>query len=369
MKKILFITPYAPSNIGAAMKFTKKTIETLADSFFVDLVYFCAEGEQEYVPVNKNIRVVEKLAVSKKERLISIIHKPWLYPIFSVRYRSGLANRIKKQCQDEKYDLVFLDHSQSFIYGKLFPLLPKILMSHDVIYQRVFRSSGLLLSEWCKLTEKKMLDQPNSYIYSFSTKDQTLIKELYGFNSNVTSGNVDELVLSVTPQNISDSFIFFGQWVRKDNSDGLVWFFDNVYPRVKEHYSFKIIGRGLQESIFNRIKGYYNVEYLGFVDDPYQMIANARAVLSPLFSGAGVKFKVLESLACGTPVIGSKIAFEGIPTEFNSLMVVSNTVDEYLQAMDSVNTNITERQSFRKSFIDNYIKSQIVEHIKHIVEK
>lgn len=368
MKKILFITPFAPSNIGAAMKFTKKTIESLAETYIVDLVYFCAEGEQDYVPESKNIRVIERLVVGKKERMLSVLQKPWLYPIFSVRYRRGVEKNIKKLCQDEKYDLVFLDHSQSFIYGKLFPLLPKILMSHDVIYQRVSRTSGKLISTWCKLTEKKMLCQKNAFIYSFSTKDQTIIKEQYGFDSFVTSGNVDDLVLSVTPTYISNNFIFFGQWVRKDNSEGLEWFLDKVYPSINSGFSFKIIGRGLPDSLLEKIKDYNNIEYLGFVENPYQMITDARAVLSPLFSGAGVKFKVLESMACGTPVIGSEIAFEGIPTKYKDLMIQADTVEEYIRAMDNVNINIAERQSLRKFFIENYVKSQIVEHVKQIIE-
>ena len=55
MKNILFITPFAPSNIGAAMKFTKKLLETLANSYNVDLIYFRAEGEQDFSPCNANI--------------------------------------------------------------------------------------------------------------------------------------------------------------------------------------------------------------------------------------------------------------------------------------------------------------------------
>ncbi len=367
MKRILFITPYAPSNLGAAMKFTKKTIENLADSFLVDLVYFKAEGEFDYVPDNGNIRVIKKLTVGRKDRLISVLQRPWLYPIFSVRYRKKLAKELKRLAREGNYNLVFLDHSQSFIYGRLFPLVPKILMSHDVIYQRVSRTSGFLLSEWCKLTENKMMNQKNSFIYSFSTKDQQIIKSQYGYNSYVTSGNVDELVLSTNPTVISDTFVFFGQWVRKDNSEGLIWFFDNVYPHIKSSFFFKIIGRGLPQSILDKIRDCNNVDYMGFVDNPYQIIAEARAVLSPLFSGAGVKFKVLESMACGTPVIGSEIAFEGIPTEYSSLMIQSNTIEDYLLAMENVTKDITKRQSIREKFLNNYVKSQLVEHIKQII--
>ena len=366
-KRILFITPFAPSNIGAAMKFTKKTIDNLAEKYIVDVIYFCAEGESEYVPGSSNVHVLASFKVGRKERLLSVLQKPLLFPIFSVRYNTKLITRIKKEGLNCKYSLVFLDHSQSFIYGKLFPYVPKILMSHDVIYQRVSRISGKILSSWCRETEKKMMDIPDADIFSFSTKDQKIIKEQYGLDSFVTSGNVDDLVYTVNPTIITNDFVFFGQWVRKDNSDGLEWFIEKVYPYTRSDYNFKIIGRGLSSSLHAKIVNMKNVEYLGFIENPYQIIANARAVLSPLFSGAGVKFKVLEAMACGTPVIGSDISFEGIPTDYSPMMIHAHSEEEYILAMDSVNTRIEERQILRDLFLKNYVKSQLVSHITSIL--
>jgi len=34
----------------------------------------------------------------------------------------------------------------------------------------------------------------------------------------------------------------------------------------------------------------------------------SKALISPLFTGAGIKVKVIEALACGIPVIGTDIA-------------------------------------------------------------
>lgn len=368
MNRILLITPYAPSNIGAAMKFTKKTIEQLSSFCFVDVIYFRAEEEPLFCPKNKKINVLKVLDVGKKDRLLSILQKPLLFPIFSVRYRRDLIRWLKKYTGQVRYDLVFLDHSQTFIYGKIFPHTSKVLMSHDVIYQRVNRRFGRLMTYWCTITERGMLHQPNSYIFSFSTKDQNLILNQYGLDSYVTNGLVDDLIYSTFPIKITSDFVFFGQWVRKDNTDGLEWFFDNVYPKIKKEYKFKIIGRGLPPMIIDRIEKYENVEYLGFVDNPYQIIANARALLSPLFSGAGVKFKVLDSMACGTPVIGNEISFEGIPGEYSDFMIMCNTIDDYVRSIENVNTNIDLRQSFQKKFLKKYVKSQLIEFIRYKIQ-
>lgn len=369
MKKILFITPFTPSEIGAAVKFTKKTIEMLAQSYKIDLIYFKTEGETAYLPYNENVNVVGVYNVSLKDRLLSIIKKPWLYPLFAVRYRKKITRYIKEIYNSNNYDLIFLDHSQSFIYGKFFQGTPKILMSHDVIYQRVSRVSMKLISWWCHRTEFRMLHQENSHIFTFSTKDQEIIKRFYGLDSYVTCGNIDEEAIKVVPQRITDDYIFFGHWGRKDNSEGLEWFLKDVYPLIPEYVKIKIIGKGLSAPLCDYVKGLERVEYLGFVDNPYNIIANCKAVLSPLFRGAGVKFKVLESIACGTPVIGSEIAFEGIPEDYKDFMINAITPNDYVKEILSVDYDVKSRMNMKNKFIREYFNPYIVKHIHTVLDK
>ena len=368
MKRILFLTPFTPSEIGAAVKFTKKTIEQLSQTYNIDLLYHKTEEELPYIPNNKNVRVIEVCNLSKKSRLLSVIQRPWLFPLFTVRYRRSIVRLIKKYEKENHYDLIFLDHSQSFIYGKYFKNTPKILMSHDVIYQRVSRISKKLLAWWCRKSESKMICQENSHIFSFSTKDKEIIKQTYGVDSYVTCGNIDDEAIKVLPERVSNDYAFFGYWGRKDNSEGLEWFLKEVYPQTPDNARIKIIGKGLKESLCEYIKGLERVEYLGFVDNPYKIIANCRAVLSPLFSGAGVKFKVLESIACGTPVIGSQIAFEGIPEDFSEFMINASTPDEYIRKMSAIDTGIEHRLEFKQKFISEYFNPYLIKHIHKILD-
>ena len=104
---------------------------------------------------------------------------------------------------------------------------------------------------------------------------------------------------------------------------------------------------------------------MGFVDDPYLLLSHAKALVSPLFNGAGIKVKVIESLACGTPVIGTEIAFEGLPKGFESSMLLANTPDEYVQAMTDVTTDVEVRKKLRSDFIECYSKDSI----RHYIEK
>ncbi len=98
-----------------------------------------------------------------------------------------------------------------------------------------------------------------------------------------------------------DYFCFFGAWHRPENSEGLAWFLTEVLPETPG-LTYVIIGPNLPESIKTQIRGSKQVTYLGFVDNPYEYLGRSRALIAPLFKGAGVKVKVVEALCCGTPV-------------------------------------------------------------------
>lgn len=363
--KILFVTPFAPSNIGAAMKFTKAIIENLAQNNSIDVVYFKNSDESKYEPLIEGVRILVKIDVSTLSRIKGIIQRPFGHPVFSVRFSNSIRKKIATYMNMNHYDLLFLDHSQTFIYGLDYPDVPKILMSHDVMCQRIERTHGKMITWLTKKTEKKYMSQKNSYIYTFSTKDKQIIKNEYGIDSYVTCGNIDPLAYKVIPQNVDNQFVFFGQWVRADNLDGLEWFLTQVLPETPINWKFFIIGRGLPERIKELITKDNRVVYKGFVDNPYEQIANCKAMLSPLFSGAGVKFKVLESLACGTPVIGTEIAFEGIPTEYDKFMIKANTIDEYVYSMRNLSFTREERIALKNKFIQSYVNNGLVEFINN----
>ena len=64
------------------------------------------------------------------------------------------------------------------------------------------------------------------------------------------------------------------------------------------------------------------LEIVGAVDDLGPVFASARLTIAPLRYGAGLKGKVIESLAAGVPCIGTRIAYEGIelPTAFSACL-------------------------------------------------
>lgn len=239
-------------------------------------------------------------------------------------------------------------------------------MSHDVMAQRFSRQGNALSKALVLKGEKSLMQLPNTTVFTFSEKDRKIIRNEYGIDSRVTNFYLDDMVVNAYPRKIEKQLVFMGKWKRADNYDGIKWFFDNVYNNIDKSYKINIIGKWLPDDFVAQIKSLPNVEYLGFVDNPYDLIANSTATISPIFSGAGVKVKVVESLACGTPVIGNEIAFEGISEEFSNFMIYANDPKMYADKINGLDIDLNKRFDFKKSFLNNYQKQLISKYINSL---
>ena len=363
MKKILFLTPFVPSNRAGGENFTRLLMEKLSQSCKIDLIYFRYKEDPLYEEPNSNIRIVGLVENSTFVKLRHAILHPLTHPMFTVRFSRCLLKKMKELILENHYDLLYLDHSQMFLYGKFFPKLPKVLMSHDVMAQRFARSGNWLSKKMILRGEGSLMRVPNSTIFTFSEKDSKIIRTAYGVDSYVTNFFLDETTENAVPQQIEKRLVFFGKWNRADNFDGLKWFFDKVYEKIDPDFQIVIIGKWLPEDFKKRLARCSNVCYMGFVENPYEIIANSWATISPLFSGAGVKVKVVESLACGTPVIGNEISFEGLSSDYALFMLGAQTENDFANTINSLDISLRERQEFKKMFAKKYEKQSILNYL------
>ena len=366
--KILFLTAFVPNDAAAAEKNTKIMIGDLSRNFEVDLLYFKYDHEREYIPANDKIKVLQVVKNSLPRKLLNIFLFPIVYPTFSVRFNFWVLAFLRKRVKEVKYDAVIFDHSQTFLYAKYLHMkCPKILLAHDVIAQRAVRASNKLIEILCKKSENYSINAENSYVFSFSQKDCDMIRSLYGVDAKLCLDYIDPYILNATPEHVEESYVFIGKWSRADNLDGVIWFYNAIAPHVKKPIVINIVGKRFPEDKISCSNPMITTKILGFVENPYNLIANSKAMLAPLFTGAGIKVKVIESLACGTPVIGTEIAFEGLPEKYSNMMLLANDVDSYLKAME-VNIPVEERKRIKKAFIADYTSETIPQFLMKLLQ-
>ena len=333
-EKILFLTAYVPNKAAAGEKNTMIMLNDLASCYDVDLIYFKYDWENDYVPERGNVNTKLTIRNSIMTKLKNVCNFPFVHPTFSIRFNWLILRRVRDLLKMNHYKVVIFNHSNMFLYGRYIDKrIPKILLCHDVIAQRVLRSSSYLMQKICIFSERMSLNLPNAHIFSFSQKDCDLIKQIYHKETNLCLDYIDEQIINKSPDKVEDYFTMFGDWPNKDVK--------NIVPNL-------------------------NLDILGFVDDPYKILSQSKALISPLFTGAGIKVKVIEALACGIPVIGTDIAFEGLPPLFNSFMLIAETPKDYIRCMECLNLNIDERIKTKEMFIKTYQSDSITNYIKRI---
>jgi Glycosyl transferases group 1 len=257
-------------------------------------------------------------------------------PIIHTRLNQEAESVIAELLRSKEYDEVFVDFTQCLMLfnralarsgnesgkrsGKRSGNKPRTTAClHDVFAQRMIRSGRLtdaVLTGLVCRQEQELINSLDS-ITALSTKDKALLQSLYSATSVEIKpfcppdwcANVARHADRIDPAKI----IFFGNFDRPENSSAAIWFVANAMAEVKSaipDLTLTLVGTG-SDRLAAQI-GAANVAGTGFVEDPSQYFSSCACAIAPLFEGAGVKFKVLEALACGVPVVGTAVACEGI---------------------------------------------------------
>jgi polysaccharide biosynthesis protein PslH len=108
--------------------------------------------------------------------------------------------------------------------------------------------------------------------------------------------------------------VFVGAMDYRPNAEGMIWFCEHVWPQVRQQIPsavLRIVGRRPGPAVqgLSRIPG---VQIHADVPDVRPYLFGAKVAIVPLHVARGVQNKVLEALACETPVIASPAALTGL---------------------------------------------------------
>lgn len=119
------------------------------------------------------------------------------------------------------------------------------------------------------------------------------------------------------------------------NQEGLIWFFDHCWAKIhaeNPQLKFYLAGRNAPEW-FERHTRLDGVEYLGEINDAYDFMNSKAVMVVPLFSGSGMRIKIIEGMALGKPIVTTDIGTEGIPTENGKNILIANDADQFIEAI------------------------------------
>ncbi len=357
MKKILWISPYAPydrvSHAGGKIhNYYVKTFHK-SGNFDITLLSLCLQSEKELLDLDKYqiknmIFVMDR---SKAKRFQRRATSAWSYVNPFDKYAGvcltyernamhRMINSYKKQgnCPD----IVILQWTFSLMFlpviKRYFPNCRIVAIEEDVTFLGYWRkwtnATGIKKWFWkCRYNkmhslEVKMLEQADLTVTN-NPKDSELL---------VKAGINREYIFTASPyfQNYSyckrkpegKDILFFGAMSRAENYESALWFIKRVMPLLsEEHVRFIVLGGNPPE----KLKSIYRDDVIikGYVDDVTPYFEKSLCFVAPLLFGAGIKIKILEAMSSGIPVLTNQIGIEGILAKNGAEYFLCETAEEY----------------------------------------
>ncbi len=172
------------------------------------------------------------------------------------------------------------------------------------------------------------------------------------------------------------SIAFIGSLDWMPNQEGVQWFMEKVWPEVQDRHpqlTFHIAGRRAPEWLKN--KATENVYFHGEVESAVDFLKAHPLLIVPLFSGSGIRVKILEGMALGSVVVTTSLGMEGINAMDGEQILVADTAEAFGQQLDFCFENQTQlekighhaRQLIQDHFDMRKIGRELVEKYKKLI--
>lgn len=279
-------------------------------------------------------------------------HKP--YNFFRFRSREFKFQLIEL-LKSEKFDIIQIEGPQMAVYLpeiKKYSKAKVLLRAHNVehmVWEGVAKESKSLLKRFylnnlakrIKKFEGSVISNADGviaisevdlqYIRSFSHPQKCVVIP-FAINSS-----------NYTPSEKTDpgTIFYIGalDWI--PNQSGLLWFVDNVWPLLmqkKTGLSFHVAGRNAPLWITEHLKK-TGIHFHGEIDDAQSFMNRYQIMVVPLFSGSGIRIKIMEGMALAKAIVTTSKAVEGLEIVHKKHAMTANSPEEFLSDIEKLIEN------------------------------
>jgi glycosyltransferase involved in cell wall biosynthesis len=207
------------------------------------------------------------------------------------------------------------------------PGAPRVLVSHNVdtlIWQRYTETETNPLARWYIHGQwrkwhrfERRAFAAVERVVAVSAEDAALIRTQFGIERvDVVDNGIDTSYYEgVQAKPEPNTVLFLGSLEWRPNLDAVRLLLDAALPAVRARHPaarLVIVGRNAPSWLAQRVHGLEGVELHSNVPDVRQFLAQSAVMAVPLRIGGGSRLKILEALACGLPVVSTRVGAEGL---------------------------------------------------------
>jgi glycosyltransferase involved in cell wall biosynthesis len=134
------------------------------------------------------------------------------------------------------------------------------------------------------------------------------------------------------------------------NEEGIRWFLKKAWPLLVRRFpeiKLYLAGRAMPPWLLRLHEK--NIVVAGEVESAQEFIASKSISIAPLFSGSGVRIKILESMSLGKAVVSTSTGAEGIEYSNGKDILIADTAETFAEAVARLYQNPEEARRIGKN--------------------
>lgn len=212
-----------------------------------------------------------------------------------------------------------------------------------IIWQRLAEECGNPLKKWYLKLLAERLKKAELYwynkadgVYTVTEEDLALLRKS-GCRIPMTcipTGLDIEKTFDADAPILPRSVCHIGAMDWLPNQEGIRWFIQNVWNALAPKYpdaKLYVAGRNMPDSFHGFASE--SIVIAGEVPDAAAFIQNKSIMVVPLFSGSGMRVKIVEGMAAGKTVITTSVGIEGIPHQSGTDVLVADDAGAFADAL------------------------------------
>lgn len=260
--------------------------------------------------------------------------------------------------RQKKYDIIVLEGLSTL---NAMPVIRKYARNSVIVYNAHNVDSSLASQNGNKyhsiiLNSEKKIYKSADAILACSQKD---LNELLQLNSHKLKGTVIPNGVEIKNNSVLKSFnenmstlLFCGSINYEPNIEGLLWFYDSVWPKLKKEIpqiEFYIVGNGQVTSKLMALQNDPQIVFTGKVESVEPYYEKASLAIVPLLTGSGTRLKVLEAMGMGVPVLSTTLGAEGIDYTDNKNIFIVDEPDLFSEKITDILHNPLQAEAVKQS--------------------
>jgi glycosyltransferase involved in cell wall biosynthesis len=299
----------------------------------------------------------------------------------------NFREKLKEVLLNQKFDIVQIETLFMSPYIdtiREFSKAPIVLRAHNIEYLIWTRVASITRNPFKKAYLKHLAKTLENYeknilnkydgIIPISSKDEHFFTQTSTNPVLTISFGVDTSNLKNEDSECEHALFHIGAMNWIPNQEGIKWFLDQVWPKVnRELPQLKLYLAGREMPNWLKELNQNNVVVVGEVPDAYSFIKSKSISIAPLFSGSGIRIKIIESMALGKAVISTTIGAEGINYTENENIMIADDAKSTVEAIKELYTNKdkcdTIGKNARSLILEEHDNSKLVDRLLNFYHK